>query len=85
MYTRSYSRKQAGVVYAASKRGDVNMTREAVALVYDCIGEIEVYDGRTADIAKNLPMAVHNMVDAIFAGDYATAQVSADVINEIAA
>ena len=85
MYTKSYSKKQAGVIYAAAKRGDIKMTRDGISFMYDNADGIEIYDNRTAELAKCLPYSVRNAIDAIFANDYELAQVSIDVINELAA
>ncbi len=34
----TFTRKQANVVYAAHKRGDVKMTRQQVTHLYNCVG-----------------------------------------------
>lgn len=32
------TRKQAGIVYAATKRGDITMTKRAIGMMYDAVG-----------------------------------------------
>lgn len=67
-----YSRKQAGVIYAATKRGDVTMSREQVRDLYDYADGCSC--GTTDAATKNFNWCVKAAVSAIFAGDYASAQ-----------
>ena len=76
MDVKSYSSKQAGVIYRAYKEGKIEMTREAISEMYDCVGYVEVYNTDDGYRANESIYAIRKAVDAIFAGDYESAQVS---------
>lgn len=79
MEVKGISRKQAGVIYANVKRGTIEMSREAISEMYDrFVGEVFV---GSSDPTERIA-ALRNAVDFIFAGEYASAQVS---INNFAA
>lgn len=65
------TRKQAGVIYAAVKRGDINMNREAIARMYD------EADDPFGDVRGERRAAVRLLVSAIFDGDFAEANLMA--------
>lgn len=70
-----YSRKQAGVIYSASKRGNIELTREQTSMLYDCADR-----GATTDSAtQNMNYCIKCAVSAIFANDFETAQM---LVNE---
>lgn len=72
---KSYSKKQAGVVYAANKRGEIKASDKLISTMYDF-----------ADYSANFPNptdadacdCIRAAVDAIFAHDYAEAQRMVD-------
>lgn len=78
-YTVSYSRKQAGVVYRAIKEGKLEMSKDAVSLMYDLADE-ERYDG--SDVIPTFINNIKAMVECIFSGDMAEAQKIADEVSE---
>lgn len=77
MEIKSFSRKQAGVIYANVKRGTIKMAKEAVSEMYDMVGEAFVSASDASSI-ENRIAAIKNAVDFIFAGDIESAQASVD-------
>ncbi len=73
---KSYSRKQAGVIYRAIKEGKIEMSKDAISAMYDNCDYIDVYSRLTADLAINGVPAIKNAVTFIFEGNYENAQVS---------
>lgn len=72
----SFTRKQAGVIFAASKRGDIEISRDGISYMYDLTdGGIDWNGSLNSDI-QSFKLAV----DAIFENDYEKAQKR---INEI--
>lgn len=80
MFIKTYSKKQAGVVYAAVKRGDVIMSKTAISIMYDIVGGVDVFNTSQLDGIDRVKYAVKNAVDAIFAGDMELAQSCVDNI-----
>lgn len=80
MFAKTYTRKQAGVIYAANKRGNITMTREAISALYDAADGIEVFNTNDGQRANELHYGVKNAIDAIFANDYELAQANLDAI-----
>lgn len=76
MNYKTYSRKQAGVIYRAWKDGKIEMAKEDANKLYDYVGEIEVYNTNAMKIVETIAYAIRNAVDAIFADNYKAAQVS---------
>lgn len=75
---KTYTTKQAGVVYRAFKEGKIEMTKGDASKLYDFAGSVEVLNTNSAKVVETIAYAIRNAVDAIFAGDYATAQTSID-------
>ena len=78
MEIRTITRKQAGVIYANVKRGNIEMSREAVSAMYDFVGSVYVGCTSTASDVTEKVAALRNAIDAIFAGDLDAAQTGAD-------
>lgn len=73
MEIKSFSRKQAGVIYRAFKEGRIEMSKPAVSAMYDMCGEAFITCGNR-DYVENCIAAVQLAVSAIFDGDYGQAQ-----------
>lgn len=80
MFAKTYTRKQAGVIYAAVKRGDLKLEREAISELYDNADGIEIFNTDDAERANDLHYGIKNAIDAIFGNDYAFAQSMLDGI-----
>ena len=70
MELRTYSRKQAGVIYSAMKRGDIECPKEVISDMYDMAGSVEVCNTGNLGDVENFAAGIRNAVDSIFAGDY---------------
>lgn len=79
---RTYSRKQAGVVYRAIKEGKLEMDKNLISKMYDYVGKVEVYGTNDLSYKENFACAIQNIVTAIFENNYKSAQAS---INNLAA
>lgn len=78
MEVKTYSRKQAGVIYSNVKRGTLSMEKSAISAMYDYAGCAFVSNTNSLAVVEKLAYAIRNAVDAVFAGDLATAQASLD-------
>lgn len=78
MEVKTYSRKQAGVIYSNVKRGTLSMEKSAISAMYDYAGGAFVSSTSSLAVVEKLAYAIRNAVDAVFAGDLATAQASLD-------
>ena len=83
MFAKTYSRKQMGVVYRAMKEGKLSIDKVDVSYLYDMCDGIECWNTNDSSRAEKLFYGMRNALDAIFAGDYESAQVSID--NMVAA
>ena len=83
MFAKTYSRKQMGVVYRAMKEGRLSIDKTDVSYLYDMCDGIEVFNTNDSKRAEKLFYGMRVALDAIFAGDYETAQTS--VNNMVAA
>lgn len=83
MMARTYSRKQMGVVYRAMKEGHLSIDKADVSYLYDMCDGIQVWNTNDSQLAEKLFNGMRVALDAIFAGEYETAQVSID--NMVAA
>lgn len=83
--TKSYSKKQAGVIYRSIKSGKLHMSKDAISAMYDGVDYIDVYDERTLNMAKYGIKLIKNAVDSIFADDFEGAQMSINLFMEMAA
>lgn len=71
-----FTRKQAGVIFAATKRGDLSMEKDAVNYMYRLTeGGIDFNGAANSDI-----QSFRIAVDAIFENNYAEAQKNIDAI-----
>ena len=80
---KTYSKKQMGVVYRAYKEGKISMDKLDVTYLYNCADGLFVSNTNDLQRAETLYYGMRNALDAIFAGDYASAQTAID--NMIAA
>lgn len=82
---KSFTRKQANVIYRSIKEGKIEMSKEAVSAMYDNVEYIDVYDSATADMAMYGVKAIKAAVTCIIEGNYETAQKIINDFEEIAA
>lgn len=75
---KTYSRKQANVIYRASKEGHITISKQVMSKIYDMADESCEYFFDGYDMHERIPMIVQN----IFDGNYKMAQQG---IDEIAA
>lgn len=73
MEVKSYSRKQAGVIYRAIKDGKLNMSKGAISEMYDMVGEVYI-SMATRDYMEERIYGVRLAVSAIFENDYEQAE-----------
>lgn len=78
MFAKTYSKKQMGVVYRAMKEGHLAIDKAAVSYLYDCCDGIEVFNTNDGAWAEKMFHGMRVALDAIFAGEYATAQTAID-------
>lgn len=78
MKARSYSKKQMGVVYRAMKEGHLSISKADVSYLYDMCDGVEVFNSNDGQRADKLFHGMRAALDAIFAGDYESAQVAVD-------
>jgi len=67
------TRKQAGVIYGANKRGQMSLTAEEIGFMYDrfVVDNIRpTTDAHSAEVAERAAMAV----EFVFAGKYTEAE-----------
>ena len=83
MFAKTYSRKQMGVVYRAMKEGKLSIDKADVSYLYDMCDGIEVWNTDQGRVAEKLFNGMRVALDAIFAGEYETAQRAVD--NMVAA
>lgn len=83
MFAKTYSKKQMGVIYRAMKEGKLSIEKSDVSRLYDMCDGIEVYNTNDSNRAEKLFHGMRVALDAIFAGEYETAQVA--VNNMVAA
>lgn len=76
MEIKSFSRKQAGVIYRAIKNKQLFMSREGISEMYDMCGEVYVSNTNDAQRVQNQIAAIRNAVDAIFCGSFDMAEIS---------
>lgn len=70
---RTYSRKQAGVIYSAMKRGDIEAPQSVISKMYDCVGSVEVFNTNDSTYFENFAAGIKNAINFIFDNDYAAA------------
>ena len=83
MFAKTYSKKQMGVIYRAMKEGKLEISKADVSYLYDCCDGIEVFNTNDSAWAEKMFYGMRVALDAIFAGEYATAQTAVE--NMIAA
>ncbi len=67
---KTYSRKQAGVIYSAMKRGDIEVDKNVISTMYDLCGSAEVSNTNDPLFIKIFSAGIKNAVNAIFENDY---------------
>lgn len=67
---KTYSRKQAGVIYSAMKRGDIEVSADVIATMYDNCGSVEVVNTNQSTFIEDFAAGIKIAVDAIFAKNY---------------
>ena len=82
-FAKTYSRKQMGVVYRAMKEGKLTIDKADVSYLYDMCDGMQVWNTNDSKTAEKLFHGMRVALDAIFAGEYETAQTAVD--NMIAA
>lgn len=83
MFAKTYSKKQMGVVYRAMKDGKLSIEKADVSYLYDMCDGMECWNTDDSKRAEKLFHGMRVALDAIFAGEYETAQVA--VNNMVAA
>ena len=83
MFAKTYSRKQMGVVYRAMKEGKLSIDKADVSYLYDMADGMQVWNTNDSSRAEKLHYGMRVALDAIFAGEYKTAQRAID--NMVAA
>lgn len=73
MEFRTYTRKQAGVIYSAMKRGDIECPKEVISDMYDMAGSVEVFNTNSLGEVESFAAGIRNAIDAIFEGNYESA------------
>lgn len=73
MEVKSYSCKQAGVIYRAIKDGKLTMSNDAISDMYDMVGEAFITMANR-DRVEECIYGVRLAVTAIFDNDYAQAE-----------
>ena len=71
---KNITKKQAGVIYGAWKRGNITTDRETISRVYD----YAEYFVSTDSVDESLVLILRETIDAIFANDYDEAQERID-------
>lgn len=69
-YMSKFTRKQASVIYAANKRGDITVDQSTISYMYDLTNGGIDFNGTANSAIQSFKLAV----DSIFANDYAKAQ-----------
>lgn len=70
---KTYSRKQAGVIYSAMKRGDIDATASVISTMYNWAGSVEVFNTNDSGMVEEFAADIKNAIDFIFADNYAAA------------
>lgn len=70
-FATEFSKKQIGVVYAAAKRGDLKVEKWYMSRLYDLADYYGHDDNRSVEFEERF---ILNILDAVFSGDYETAQ-----------
>lgn len=74
MEIRTYSRKQAGVIYSAMKRGEIEVSADVISEMYDMAGSAFVSNTNDSSYVESFAAAIKNAVDFIFQNNYASAE-----------
>lgn len=73
-YLFGLTRKQCGVIYSASKRGDINLTPEIISFLYNKVCDFRRYYIDTTSETKSEMQCMSEALNAIFNSDYEKAQ-----------
>lgn len=71
---RTYSQKQANVIYRAFKEGLIDISKSAISKIYDMVGDVEVYNTNQLKGIEEEIYAVRLAVGFIFDNDYKRAE-----------
>ena len=82
MFSKTYSRKQMGVIYRAVKEGKLELEKWQISYLYDCADGMEVFNTNDKRIADELYYGMRNAIDFIFEGNYKSAMVSIESMLE---
>jgi hypothetical protein len=63
-----FTRKQAGVIYAANKRGDIHMSRKQVSDMYDTVGDPDAYDDDYRQMVRFICDNRYDLAQAVIDG-----------------
>lgn len=80
---KTYSQKQANVIYSAMKRGDIEVPQSVISDMYEMVGCAEIFNTNDAAYIQEFAAAIKNAVDAIFSNDLESAQNSINSISGI--
>lgn len=75
MKVQFYSRKQAGVIFANYKRGNINADNESISLMYN-YADWECFNGTSTEYDMN--SSIRECIDNIFQNNYEKAQQAFD-------
>lgn len=67
---KTYTKKQAGVIYSAVKRGDVEAPKSVISEMYDLAGCAEIFSEDMAEHIQDFVFGIKHAIDSIFANDY---------------
>ena len=71
---KSYTNKQANVLYHAAKEGFIRVSQGVIATLYENVDSITCYSTHDYGEVKEAVACVRKAVTAIFIGDYMCAQ-----------
>lgn len=73
MQFKTYTRKQAGVIYSAMKRGAIEVSQDVIGRMYDMAGSVEIFNTSQLEGIEKFAAGIKIAIDEIFADDYEAA------------
>ena len=73
MQFKTYTRKQAGVIYSAMKRGAIEVSQDVIGRMYDMAGSVEIFNTCQLEGIEKFAAGIKIAIDEIFADDYEAA------------
>ena len=73
MQFKTYTRKQAGVIYSAMKRGAIEVSQDVIGRIYDMAGSVEIFYTSQLEGIERFAAGIKIAIDEIFADDYEAA------------